>query len=85
MKKYQVSVSTNIRSYESEELVTGEIEAENPEDAIENFWLAVGDAATDNGKYLDFDGNKVYTVDIEDDEREREYYIKDSAEAVEKE
>jgi len=80
--KYEVSVSTNKNSYSSLELVTGDIIADNAIEAVESFWEALRDKAIDNGKRLNFDGNKVYEEDSETGEQDDEYYLRDSAEAT---
>lgn len=80
--RYEIMISTNKRDYASRELVTGDIIVESPAEAIESFWEALRDKAADNSQTLDFDGNRVYEVDNETGERDDEYYLKDTAEAV---
>ena len=81
MKQYNVSISTNKRSYEASEIVSGNIYAQNEDEAIDNFFEMLKDKNADNNNTLDFDNNYIYEVD-EDGDRSDEYYIRDSAAAT---
>jgi len=83
-KKYEITVSTNKRTYSSCELnIGGNVDADSADGAVEAFWLALRDKASDNGHELDITDNRACEIDKEDGWEDDEYYIIDSAVAAE--